>query len=286
MPNKILKNFEDALSCRKLGRWKMAEQATCTIRKCWSVTRQPCGWSLWVATSSSQVRSSQENCAGCLPQHSLILRAKCKEVRRGVERRIEGWKDLQTAKTQLFEDSLTLGLCQLMSGRIFSLPNRVPGCRFHLWGGHLICIQTKPGTEVVCLDLQVVGFRTIQGVQRDHHILGVIHKVSFWSFDARSWTGQSVMFWIDIFLLVLAMALIAKSPRLQQSPTYGYHSCLHILTYYVDHVSHHQGWFCHASKECSWLELTHSVRTTGPVQWQHHPITLELLASQNFSKLF
>ena len=113
----------------------MTEQANCTIRKCWSVTRQPCGWSLWVATSSSQVRSSRENCAGCLPQHSLIRRAKCKEVRRGVERRIEGWKDLQTAKTQLFEDSLTLGLCQLMPGRIFSLPNRVPGCQISLMRG-------------------------------------------------------------------------------------------------------------------------------------------------------
>ncbi|CAL1152303.1 unnamed protein product [Cladocopium goreaui] len=61
----------------------------------------------------------------------------------------------------------------------------------------------QPDPEGKVQGSEVVGFRAIQGVQRDH-ILGVVHKVSFWSFDARSWTGQSVMFWIDIFLLVLA----------------------------------------------------------------------------------
>ncbi|CAL1152301.1 unnamed protein product [Cladocopium goreaui] len=62
----------------------------------------------------------------------------------------------------------------------------------------------QPDPEGKVQGSEVVGFRAIQGVQRDH-ILGVVHKVSFWSFDARSWTGQSVMFWIDIFLLVLVL---------------------------------------------------------------------------------
>ena len=46
------------------------------------------------------------------------------------------------------------------------------------------------------------------GLQHDH-LVGVVQKFSFWSFDVQSLTGQSAMFWFDLLLLVL-------EPQLQQ----------------------------------------------------------------------
>eukprot|EP00434_Breviolum_minutum_P027196 symbB.v1.2.024055.t2/scaffold2246.1/size98716/4 len=48
---------------------------------------------------------------------------------------------------------------------------------------------------------QVIGLRTMPG-QACSHVVGVLHKTSFWSCNVQSITGQSMMFWFDQVVLV------------------------------------------------------------------------------------